>query len=397
MRRLDFLWFAACAVLMLSCTWLSAGDGWLVEARRFVVPAFLVAAIYSSRGARPVWPLVAGARRVLLPLVLFLALVGVGGMASHGAHFAAMADDYWHGDLTMAPDRRPVLPALAHLLPPFPLPYAVVWYGVFCLFFVAAWRFLGEQALSPLERFALLTASIAAYLLIVPGYSEAFCFLIALLCWRRDMTPVQICVAAATMIGTHEVAGAFCVLFLAVEADAGGRRAWLASLAGLGAIYVAGYVLTAGPGLGHALHAAVRPAASVPASAPALVVAHPLRFALGIFAAYKLFWMLLPAALRAGGRARLHAGCVMLTLPLALVATDTSRIVQFASLSMFALVAAGWPGLAGWARRAVTTGSLVLPSLYVATNVIPGWGKGFYAAYLLAGRGLGVTLGGMAF
>jgi len=86
----------------------------------------------------------------------------------------------------------------------------------------------------------------------------------------------------------------------------------------------------------------------------------------------------------------------LLPLPLTLIATDTSRIVQFGSLSMLAIGSALWSDLPRAARRAGIAAMLLLPSLYVSTNSIPGWGKGLYLLYLFAGQRAGLTLGGLA-
>ena len=67
---------------------------------------------------RGVGPAAARAAPALPALMLFMVLVGSGGMVNHGAFFATMSHDFWHADLLVAPDRRPVLPAIAATLPP---------------------------------------------------------------------------------------------------------------------------------------------------------------------------------------------------------------------------------------------------------------------------------------
>ncbi|HTZ69378.1 MAG TPA: hypothetical protein VMB71_01905 [Acetobacteraceae bacterium] len=390
-------WFASAAAAMLACTWMGP-EGAPTVFRHVVLPVFTGAALllFAMRAAQlrarmAEWP------PALLALVLFLILVGAGGVANHGAIFAAMAGDFWHASLLLAPDRRPALPALAYSLPPWPAPYVAVWYAAFAALFVAAWLHLTDRGLPPIARFAVLTGSIAAYLLIIPGYSEALTFLVALLCWRADMTAAEKCVAAALMIGGHEVAAGFALIFLAIEAAPADRRQWLCVAAFLYVFYAAGYVLSARAGLVGVLGTAMQPAAGVQMSAFVLDLQHPLRCLLGITAAYKLLWLLLPCAWRVGGRARLHMLTVLAALPLVLVAIDTSRIVQFGSLSMFACATAAWPTLAVPRRRIFTAGMLLLPSICAGTLRMPAWGKGLYAIYLFVAQKAGFTLGGVAF
>jgi hypothetical protein len=277
------------------------------------------------------------------------------------------------------------------------MPYAVLWYVCFAALFLAAWRYLAAQGMAVVERFSVLTASILAYLLIIPGYTEVLTLLVALLCWRAALTTAEKCVAAAVMIGGHEVAGAFALAFLAIEAAGADRRAWLAVGVFLSAVYAAGYALSAGAGLVHDLGAATRPFAGHPLSAWQLDAAYPWRCLLGILAAFKLLWVLVPRGLLQTGRTRLHAACVVMALPLVLVAVDTSRIVQFASLSLFAMVGGLWPRLGPHTGRALALGTLVLPSICVGTKAVPAWGKGLYAIYALVAQRFGVSLGGMAF
>jgi hypothetical protein len=394
--RSNPVWYAAAGLMVFVCTWMSE-QGAPVVLRHAVIPLVLIAAalLFAPRlqfaGAACM-----KAAPALPALVMFLMLIGIGGMANHGAKFAAMSYDFWHADLLMAPDRRPVLPAIAYILPPFPFPYAIVWYAGFCALFLVAWGYLREQGLAPLEQFSLLTASILAYLLIIPGYTELITFLVALLCWRAELTTAEKCVAVAIMIGGHEVAGAFAIAFLAIEAAPADRRAWMGVAIYLYFIYIVGFILAAGGGLGHDLVAATRPAAAHPETAWQLDVAHPWRCIVGILAAYKLFWLILPAAFRVP-RVRLHAACVALALPLVFVAVDTSRIVQFGSLSLFALVAGVWPRLHPRLRQSLTIGTLLLPSICEGTKAMPAWGKGLYAIYLFTAQRFGFTLGGMAF
>jgi hypothetical protein len=393
--RSNPVWFGAGALAVFACSWM--GQGAPAQLRHFYLPLFLLGAIAlfapRLRGARPV---LARALVAAPALVMFTLLVGAGGMASHGALFAAMSHDFWHADLLVAPDRRPLLPVLAYILPPWPAPYAVVWYATFAALFLTAWDFLTARGLAPVERFALLTGSILAYLLIIPGYTEVLTFLVALLCWRAELTAAETCVAAAVMIGGHEVAGGFAIAFLAIESDRPQRLAWLGALVLLGAAWAAGYLLAAGSALSTTLDAAARPAAGYPLTAPQLVLAHPWRCLLGIAAAYKLTWLLLPAGLRRQGAARLHAVVVLLSLPLLLIATDTSRIVQFSSLSMLALAATVLAEMPPLGRRAFTALMILVPSICAGTNGIPAWGKGFYAVYLYFGQRFGISLGGVA-
>ena len=389
-------WYAAAGLLVFTCTWMGQ-QGVPVVLRHAVIPLVLIAAValFAPR-LRFAGPACRQAIFALPTLMMFLILVGIGGMANHGATFAAMSHDFWHADILVAPDRRPILPAIAYTIPPFPLPYAIVWYVSFGALFLAAWNYLRAQGLAPVERFSLLTASILAYLLIIPGYTEVLTFLVALLCWRAELTTAEKCIAAAVMIGGHEVAGAFAIAFLAIESAPVDRRAWIGAAIYLYAIYIAGFVLAAGGGLGHDLVAATRPAAAHPETAWQLDVAHPWRCIIGILAAYKLFWLLVPAALRLP-RVRLHAACVALALPLAFIAVDTSRIVQFGSLSLFAVVAGVWPRLNAGLRQFLAIGTLLLPSICEGTPAMPAWGKGLYAIYLFAAQLFGFTLGGMAF
>jgi len=389
-------WYVLAALLVFACTWM--GQGAAVNLRHYGIPTVLIAAacLFAPR-VRGVRAAAAQAAPALPALILFMLLVGAGSVVNHGALFAAMSHDFWHADLLVAPDRRPVLSAIAATLPPWPMPYAVLWYGCFAGLFLAAWRYLAAQGLAVLERFSVLTASILAYLLIIPGYTEVLTFLVALLCWRAELTTAEKCVAASVMMGGHEVAGLFALAFLAIEAAGADRRAWLGVGVFLYAVYAAGYALSAGEGLMHDLSAATRPAAAHPMSAWQLDEAYPWRCVLGILAAFKLLWVLVPLGLSQPGRMRSHAACVAMSLPLVLVAVDTSRIVQFASLSLFAMVAGLWPLLAPNTGRALAIGTLVLPSICAGTKAVPAWGKGLYAIYALVAQRFGVSLGGMAF
>jgi hypothetical protein len=381
-------------LLVFACTWM-AQSGPAVSFRHFGIPlCLLAAAILFAPRVRHAGPVLLRAAPALPAAILFLLLVGIGGMANHGADFARTSHDFWHADVLVATDRRPVLPAIAHIL----LPYGVLWYGCFVALFLTAWQRLATSGLAPAERFALLTASILAYLLIIPGYTEVLTYLVALLCWRAELTVAEKCMAGAIMIGGHEFAGAFCLAFLAIEAEGADRRAWIGTACALFAIYAAGYVLSAGAGLAHDISIAAHPAAVNPLSAWQLDLAHSGRCVLGILAAYKLFWLLVPAGLLQTGRTRLHAVFVLLALPLILIASDTSRIVQFGSLSLFAVVAGTWPLVSPKLRRALTYGSLLLPSIAAFTLTIPAWGKGLYIIYLWAAKQFfGVELGGVAF
>ena len=395
------IWLAA-TLLTLSCTWM-AQTGQPVAVRHAAVPAALIiAALVFAPRPRNLKGFMAATAPALPWLMLFVLLVGAGGMVSHGAQFAAMSQDFWHSDILEAAHRRPVLPALAWLLQdpflqPWPAAYALVWYVTFAAAFLAAWHALASRDLPALDIFAILTGSIFAYLLILPGYTEALTYLIALLCWRATLSPAQKCLAAALMIGGHEVAGGFAVVFLAIEAAPADRRQWCGVLALLVGIYAVGYALSAGGSLARDLDSATRSSAFYPRTAWQMDLAQPGRCLLGIVLAYKLLWLIVPAGFRQGGRTPLHVGCILLAIPLVIVATDTTRVVQFASLSMFAVAASVWPRLAAARRRLLVAGMIVLPSLCEGTTGVPAWGKGLYAVYLFAAQKMGLSLGGMAF
>jgi hypothetical protein len=325
---------------------------------------------------------------------VFVVIGGAGSLASHGRMFAIMAGDFWHGDPYFAFTRRPAVSAIAHVFGFSQSSYIFFWYALFFACLCVLQRLLAERGLSFWERLSILTSSIAAYLLIVPGYNEAFVFFCAAACWRHRLSLAEKLLVGALMLGAHEVATVFAAAFLIGEAEPQDRRGWLAAFGFLYAAYVLGYAINWGFDVQAGLTLAVKPTPKEAASSLQWVVQQKLRFVGGMLIAYKLLWLLVARAATTDRRQRYRVVCILATLPLTLVATDTSRLVQFGSLSFILLAADMLQHVRPVFRRLLVWANLAMPSLYIATNNVPAVGKGLYllsvVAYMKAAPWLGL-------
>ncbi len=336
---------------------------------------------------------IAGAARSALPwFLLFCALVGASKLASNGTLYEAMASNYWDADPYGSTSRRIGLPVLANVLGFDKNGYIYVWYAVLFAAFALAWRYLEDRGLKALERVSVLSSSIFAYSLIGPGYNEVFVFLLGLYALRFALGQVEKIVVATLMVATHETATPFVALAVVLSCDDEERGAWLSILGALYLAYVASYLLTWRGDLMGALLKAGKPSADAADTSVGLLLTYPVRAMLGVFLAYKLYWAVVLTALTHRHCRRL-AIAVFPSLILAVIGTDTSRLVQFGSLAFLAAVSLRLPGLPGRWRTRLAVANLIVPSLYVATNVEPLWGTGLYSVYLYGARAAGLDWG----
>jgi hypothetical protein len=388
----------AAALFMLACNVTARlGDGAIVFRHVTGIVFVAGAVLFLARHVLAPGRLMALARSSLsaVPIVaVFVIIAGAGTLASHGRMFALMAGDFWHGDPYFAFTRRPAVSALAHVLGFTQTSYIVFWYALFFAFMCVLQRLLAERGLSFWERLSILTSSIAAYLLIVPGYNEVFVFLCAAACWRQRLSLAEKLVIGALMVGAHEVAALFAAAFLIGEAEGDDRRNWLMGFGFLYAAYVLGYAINWGFDVQAGLSLAVKPTPAEATSSLQWVLKQKLRFLGGILMAYKLLWLLVARATATDRRQLYRVLCILAALPLTLVATDTSRLVQFGSLSFVLLAADMLARLRPRFRRSLSWANLAIPSLYIATNNVPAVGKGLYivvvVAYIKAAPWLGL-------
>jgi hypothetical protein len=385
-------------MFMLACNFTARlGDGAIVF-RHYVGIVFVAATLlFVARHLRAPGRLAGLGKATLaaLPLAaLFLVIGGAGSLASHGRMFALMAGDFWHGDPYFAFTRRPAVSAIAHVFGFSQSSYIFFWYVLFFALMCVLQRLLAGHGLSFWQRLSILTSSIAAYLLIVPGYNEAFVFFCAAACWRQRLSLAEKILVGGLMLGAHEVATVFAAAFLIGETEREERRGWLTAFGFLYGAYVFGYALNWGFDVRAGLTLAVKPTPKEAASSLQWVMQQKLRFLGGILIAYKLLWLLVARAAATDRRQLYRVACITATLPLTLVATDTSRIVQFGSLSLILLAADMLPRLRPIPRRVLVWANLAVPSLYIATNNVPAVGKGLYmfvvVAYMKAAPLLGL-------
>jgi hypothetical protein len=166
--------------------------------------------------------------------------------------------------------------------------------------------------------------------------------------------------------------------FLATESETGERRAWIRVFAILYLFYFVGYVINWGGAVQVALVQATRPTHLQQTSSWQWVRQHPWSWAAGIVFAYKVDWLLAVRAVRMGRRQAIRLAGVFATIPLTFIATDTSRLVQFSSLSFLVMAADTVITLSPRRRFLLAWVNLAIPSLYIATNSAPVVGKGLY-------------------
>ena len=332
------------------------------------------------------------ALRALPWFLLFCALIGVHGLVSNGVDYRHMATDYWDADPFSATSRRIGLPALAHVLGFEGSGYTLLWYAALFATFAAAMRLLDVRRLSSFEIFSVLSSSILAYALVGPGYGDILVLLLGLLAVQCRLGPVDRIAVATLMIATHETMTPFVAAAIVLAADRDDRREWVAVFGLLYLAFIASYAVTWHRDLAQALIRAGRPDPGAEHSAVDLVRSHPSLAALGAILAYKLYWLPVLAALRRRG-AWLLSLAALASLPLILLGSDTSRLVQFSSLALFLAVSTEldtWPTSA---RSALALANLVVPSLYVAVNAGLLWGPGLYSVYLRGAEAAGLQWG----
>ena len=332
------------------------------------------------------------ALRALPWFLLFCALIGVHGLVSNGVDYQRMATDYWDADPFNATSRRIGLPALAHVLGLEGRAYTVLWYAVLFPTFTATMRLLDARQLSSLEALSVLSSSILAYALVGPGYGDILVLLLGLLAVQCRLGPVDRIAVATLMIATHETMTPFVAAGIVLAADRDDRREWIAVFGLLYLAFTASYALTWHRDLAGAVIRADRPSPGAEHSVVDLVRLHPGLATLGAVMAYKLYWLPVVMALRRRG-AWPMAVAALASLPLILLGSDTSRLVQFSSLALFLAVSTElgtWPTPA---RRALAIANLVVPSLYVAVNAGLLWGPGLYSVYLRGAEAAGLQLG----
>ncbi len=361
--------------------------------RAYLLVVILALAFRLSALDAPAWRrLRALPWRASLVFGLLGLLIGVSALVSNGVTYAEMASNYWLTDPFGSTSRRIGLPVLANVLGFEKNGYVFFWYGVLFVSVASGLALLDRGRLTGIETLSLLSSSILAYAFVGPGYSEVFVLMIGCCAILVRTSLVEKIVMGALMLSTHETATALTALAIVVKAEGEERAEWLTVFGALYGIFVAAYLFTWRGEVVQALLTAGKPSPGAGETAPGLVLAHPGRALLGIGFAYKLYWILVPAGL-AQPTLRPLAFAVLAALILAVIGTDTSRLVEFGSLAFFLLATGILPG---WPRRlriALAVANLVVPSLYVATNAEPLWGDGFYSAYLHEAKAVGWNWG----
>ncbi len=326
--------------------------------------------------------------RALLAFGLLALLIGVSVLVSNGTTYAEMASNYWLTDPFGSTSRRVGLPVLAHVLGFEKNGYVFFWYAVLFGSVASALALLDRGRLAGIEKLSLLSSSILAYAFVGPGYSEVFVLMLGCGALLIRTSTVDKVVLAALMLSTHETATALTALAIVVKTEGEERADWLVVFGTLYGLYVAAYLFAWRGEVVQALLTAGRPSPGASETAPGLVLAYPGRALLGTVLAYKLYWAIVPVGL---GHPRLRPMtlAMLVSLILAVIGTDTSRLVEFSTLAFLLLALEILPG---WPRRlriALALANLLVPSLYVATNAEPLWGDGLYSAYLHGAKAAG--------
>ncbi len=361
----------------------------LVLGLAYLVPAF----VRGSFSAHVPW------RKVSIHFVLIAGLLAAlllqrPHVTSFGVNFAQLTSNYWSADYTDSHTvllKRVAMPALAHLCGFNEKTYFYFW---FLIYLVALWlavRWLMEKGLTFLECLSILTSSIFAFELIIPGYPEVLVLALALYCLQKSTGFLEKAVILTLALATHEIAAGFIFIGVIMGSPKKDREEWsmifpCAILIDLVVTFIS-QVLQHGARPGETL--------LVGGMLPwQWMLRRPLCTVLGVFIAYKLYWLVV---IRAWWRPshRIGAGAVLLSLPLIFLGTDTSRLVQFSSLSLFMLV----PNvISEWSSRTrlfLALANLGIPSIYLASNASPCWGWGLYSIYLKIFQSLGFQHGGI--
>ncbi len=313
-------------------------------------------------------------------------LIGAPHLISHGDSFASLSLNYWDMSDPSNLARRITVPVLAHLLWLDGPLYLYFWYALFIATWIVAIKFLHDLDLSALEILSISTSSIVAYLLIVPGYNEVIVFLFGMIAGVRRLSNPLKFILLSLMVGAHEIASAFVLAALIVQANSSAeRRSWIILGGACFAAYAIGYALNWNLTLDAAFNTAYRPSPGSTETSFDWLAGHPWRAFAGIAIAYKLYWFVVILALSGwyGRRNALTAVLTISALPLILIATDVSRMVQFTSLSLFLLA----PLILKQARPPMRAGlalaNLACPSFYISSNWVPMTGNGLYSLYAL--------------
>lgn len=324
--------------------------------------------------------------RYIAVFVSLFCLIGAPHLISHGDSFASLSLNYWDMSDPSNLARRITVPVLAHLLWLDGSRYLYFWYALFTATWIVAIKFLADLDLRALEILSISTSSIVAYLLIVPGYNEVLVFLFGMIACRQRLTDPLKFVLLSLMIGAHEIATAFVLAAIILQATSPAeRRRWIILGAACFAAYAIGYALNWNLTLDAAFNTAYRPSPGSTETSFDWLTGHPWRAIAGIAIAYKLYWLLVILALSGwfGRQIALTAVLTLAAIPLMLIATDVSRMVQFTSLSLFLLA----PGILKHASASLRTGlafaNLACPSFYISSNWVPMTGNGLYSLYAL--------------
>ena len=389
---------AGCGLMMFACNANGLLGPHAVAFKLHYAHLFMLGAIVlvgHRLAAQPVQTYRGAFRSALRALPWFLALcglVGVHGLVSNGLDYQGMASDYWNTDPFSSTSRRLGVPVLAHVLGFELRLYVLFWYAILFAAFWATLRLLVRRGLSRFEALSLATSSILAFALEGPGYGEVAVLLVGIGALRFRLGPPEKMVAAAFMIATHETATPFVALAVILDGDADDGREWLAIFGLLYLAFAVSFLVTWHDDLGMALLRAGKPSAIVERTSPELVMQYPGRAVLGILVAYKLYWWPVIAAVRRRGTLSMTA-LTLAPLGLTLVGSDTSRLVQFGSLSLFLVVCREMGHWTTAARLKLAVANLLVPSVYVATNAGLLWGPGLYSLYLRAASAWGLPLG----
>lgn len=334
----------------------------------------------------------AQAVRVLPWFVVFCGLIGVSVLLSNGTSYEEMASDYWDADPMFSTSRRLGLPVLANVLGFGKNGYIFFWYAVLFCAFCLAMRYLERRKVLPIEKLSVLSSSIFAYSLMGPGYNEIFVVLLGLYAVQFRLDLVEKIIVAAVMVASHETATAFVALAVVLDSKAEDRDEWIAIFAIFYVAYVATYLFNWRGYVLEALIRASKPRPDAEQSSLDLVQQYPFAATLGAAMAYKLYWLPVLSALRRPDL-RAMAGAVLFSLVLAIIGTDTSRLVQFSSLAFLITMGSVLPTWPKSVRVAFAAANLLIPSLYVATNSVPLWGDGLYSLYLYGAQAAGLEWG----
>jgi len=309
-------------------------------------------------------------------------------VTSYGINFAQLTSNYWSADYTGERSillKRVAMPALAHLCGFSERTYFYFW---FLIYLVALWlavRWLMGKGLTFLECLSLLTSSIFAYELIIPGYTEVLILALTLYCLQKSTGFLEKMVIFTLAMATHEIAASFIFISVIIGSPKRDREEWFLIFP---CIVLIDLFVTF---ISQVLQHGARPGETMIVGGLLpyqYILQHPLNMLLGVFIAYKLYWLVV---IRAWGLSsqRILAGAVLLSLPLIFLGIDTSRLIQFSSLGLFMLVPNVISKWSSQTRTFLALANLGIPSIYFGSMGAPVWGGGFYSIYLKVLQSLG--------